>query len=95
MGSRAVLFSVHPHNAKVGPYPWLRWYADHLERGPHGRRHNRRVTAWMLGWQHEQNETESGDEVSACPWTKRTYVREYESGRREWRRAKGKEVTCV
>ncbi len=68
-------------------YANLAWWPDARFIGPFGRRHERKVTAWNLGWEHEQNETESGDEPSSCPWTKRTYLRQYEAGRRDWRHA--------
>lgn len=88
---RLVTYSTHAHNAKVGRYAYLRWYADWLGRGPHGRRHDRKVNAFMLGWHHQQNETECGDDPSPCPWTKRTYVRQYDAGRMEcWKINGGK-----
>ncbi len=68
-------------------WAYLSWFPDARFVGPCGRRHERKTTAWNLGWSHEQNETESGDAPSTCPWTKRTYLRQYEMGRRDWRYA--------
>jgi len=84
----SLTFSVHPHNAKR-KYAHLLWYADWRAVGPRGRRHDRRNIAWMLGWNHQQNEVESGDDVSPCPWTKRTYRRHYEAGRKCWSNCNG------
>jgi len=76
-------FKIDKHHARrrIAQYDW---YPDLRAVGPRGRRHSRWHFAWSLGWAHQQNETESGDPVSPCPFKKRKYIASYENGRASW-----------
>lgn len=76
----AVAYDYIPHAERS----WL------VARGAHGRRHERRVIAWEMGWKAEQNMVEA-NEPAVCPFTKARYVNQWLQGRRDWRRCNGME----